>query len=98
MARLLKHYKMNFLAFCGVILLIGMAASGLGLFQQANLPAVFNGTVPYPQDFFQYLPRVGHGLISTVLLLLILLHFGAAMYHQFIRRDNLLSRMWFGKR
>lgn len=93
---------LNFVAkavhFLLYLLLIGMAASGLGLFQQANLPAVFNRTIPYPQDFFQYLPRAGHGLFSTVLLLLILLHFGAAMYHQFIRRDNLLSRMWFGKR
>ena len=80
------------------LFLIGMAVSGLGLFQQANLPGIFNGTIPYPQDFFQYLPRAGHGLVSTVLLLLILLHVGAALYHQFILRDNLLSRMWFGRK
>jgi cytochrome b561 len=79
------------------LLLIGMAVSGLGIFQQANLPAVFGGEAPYPQDFFQYLPRMGHGLTSTILLALVVLHFGAAMYHQFIRRDNLLARMWFGK-
>ena len=78
--------------------LAGMAVSGLGIFQMANLPAIFGGEVPYPQDFFTYLPRIGHGLTSTFLLLLILVHFGAAMYHQFIRKDNLLSRMWFGKR
>jgi cytochrome b561 len=80
------------------LFLIGMAVSGLGMFQMANLPAVFAGTAPYPQDFYQYLPRMGHGITSTLLLLLVLLHFGAAMYHQFIRKDNLLSRMWFGKR
>jgi cytochrome b561 len=79
------------------LFLIGMAVSGLGLFQMANLPAVFGREIPYPQDFFQYLPRMGHGLTSGLLLGLIALHFGAAMYHQFIRRDNLLSRMWFGK-
>ena len=78
--------------------LAGMAVSGLGIFQMANLPAIFGGEVPYPQDFFTYLPRIGHGLTSTFLLLLILVHFGAAMYHQFIRKDNLLARMWFGKR
>lgn len=92
---------LNFLAkavhFLLYFVLIGMAVSGLGLFQMANLPAIFKGDVPYPQDFFVYLPRMGHGLVSTLLLLLILLHFGAAMYHQFIRKDNLLSRMWFGK-
>lgn len=93
---------LNFLAkavhFLLYILLIGMAVSGLGLFQLADLPSVFAGEASYPQDFFAYPPRIGHGLVSTVLLLLILLHVGAALYHQFILRDNLLSRMWFGKR
>lgn len=93
---------LNFLAkavhFILYLLLVGMAVSGLGLFQQANLPAVFGGATPYPQDFFQYPPRLGHGLLSTLLVLTILLHAGAALYHQFVRRDNLLARMWFGRR
>jgi len=93
---------LNFLAkaihFLLYFLLIGMAVSGLGLFQMANLPAIFSGQAPYPQNFFVYLPRFGHGLTSTVLVLLIVLHVGAALYHQFIRKDGLLSRMWFGKR
>ncbi|HXF84860.1 MAG TPA: cytochrome b/b6 domain-containing protein [Anaerolineales bacterium] len=92
---------LNFVAravhFLLYLFLIGMAVSGLGMFQQANLPAVFSGAVPYP-DFFAYPPRLGHGLISTLLILLIVLHIGAALYHQFIRKDNLLARMWFGKR
>ncbi len=37
-----------------------------------------------------------HGASWTILLLLIILHVGAALYHQFWRRDNLFSRMWFG--
>lgn len=96
------HASLNFLAkavhFLIYLLLIGMAVSGLGLFEMANLPAIFSGAAPYPADFFQYLPRMGHGLTSWILLGLIALHVGAAMYHQFIRRDNLLGRMWFGKR
>lgn len=79
------------------VLLIGMAVSGLGLFQMANLPAVFNGAQPYPPNFFDYLPRGGHGLFSWLLLALVALHIGAALFHQFIRKDNLLARMWFGK-
>jgi cytochrome b561 len=39
-----------------------------------------------------------HGMIWTLLLLLILLHVGAAFYHQFFIKDKLLRRMWFGKR
>ena len=38
-----------------------------------------------------------HGLIWVVLFLLILLHIGAAFYHQFFVKDNLLGRMWFGR-
>lgn len=95
------HPFLNFLAKAVhvllYVLLIGMAVSGLGLFQLANLPAIFNGAAPYPQDFFQYPPRMGHGLTSWLLIALIALHFGAAMYHQFVRRDNLLARMWYGK-
>jgi cytochrome b561 len=40
---------------------------------------------------------MGHGLTSSLLLALVALHFGAALYHQFILKDNLLARMWFGK-
>ncbi len=39
-----------------------------------------------------------HGLSWTLLLLLVILHIGAALYHQFFRKDNLLGRMWFGSR
>lgn len=79
------------------LMLIGMSISGLGLFQMADLPSVFSGTKAYPLNFFEYLPRMGHGLTSWILLALVLLHFGAAMYHQIIKKDNLLGRMWFGK-
>lgn len=92
---------LNFVAkavhFLLYLLLIGMALSGFGLYQLANLPAVFSGAQPYPQNFFDYLPRAGHGLTSWLLLALVLLHFGAALYHQFVVKDNLLGRMWFGK-
>ncbi len=38
-----------------------------------------------------------HGISWTLLFLLILFHAGAALYHQFLLKDNLLKRMWFGK-
>lgn len=79
------------------VMLLGMAVSGLGLYQIVDLPAIFNGAKPYPQDFFQYAPRIGHGLVAWSLLALIGLHVGAALFHQFIKKDNLLARMWFGK-
>jgi cytochrome b561 len=38
-----------------------------------------------------------HQLGWLAILGLLLLHIGGALYHQFIIKDNLLSRMWFGK-
>ncbi len=39
-----------------------------------------------------------HGLSWALLLLLLVVHVGAALYHQFLRKDGLFGRMWFGKR
>lgn len=38
-----------------------------------------------------------HHLGWVLAMLLILAHIGAAFYHQFIIKDNLLARMWYGK-
>ncbi len=68
--------------------------TGMGLSIAYNLPpAVFEGQGEIPAGLNAGL----HGLFGWLLTLLLLLHIGAALYHQFIRRDNLLARMWYGK-
>ena len=42
--------------------------------------------------------RAAHGAISTLLMLAILGHAAAALWHQFVRGDGLMGRMWFGPR
>ncbi len=37
-----------------------------------------------------------HGLSWAIFALLIFLHVAGALYHQFIIKDNLFSRMWYG--
>ena len=80
-------------------LVLLMAVSGLSLSMQAGLaPVVFGGSgAPLPADFYDFAARMLHGFIAPVLFLLILLHVGAAFYHQLALKDNLLSRMWYGK-
>jgi cytochrome b561 len=39
-----------------------------------------------------------HRWIAFALAGLIALHIGAALYHEIIRKDNLMSRMWFEKK
>jgi cytochrome b561 len=41
--------------------------------------------------------RMFHQLGWMAVIGLLLLHVGGAVYHQFIIKDNLLKRMWFGK-
>ena len=57
------------------------------------------GISPIQSDFISNLRWVPslHRLIAPAFGLLILLHIGAALYHQVIRKDQLLSRMWYGE-
>ena len=79
---------------------IALATSGVATSIQAGLPAiVFGGSgEPLPEDFTVYQPRVAHGILATIVGLLIFLHIAAALWHQFVRRDGLISRMWYGRR
>ena len=83
------------------VLTFGMAITGIMLADQRGMLArVFGiGSTPTPGSFRRGGFSLGslHGGIWTLLLLLMLLHIGAALYHQFILKDNLLGRMWFGK-
>lgn len=77
---------------------LGMGISGMGISVLAGLPAiVFERSGPLPVDFAAFPPAIGHSFTAFVLSGLITMHVGAALYHQFIRRDGLLNRMWFGK-
>jgi len=82
------------------VAVFGMAASGLALAVQAGLPAIlFGGSdAPLPESFSDFAPRAVHGLIGTILISLVALHGAAALYHQFVRGDGLLRRMWFAGR
>lgn len=42
--------------------------------------------------------RMFHGSFGYLLTLLVVIHILAALYHQFIRGDNLFARMWYGSR
>jgi len=80
------------LLYIGVI---AMAIAGMGTAAQAGLN---QPGASLPEDFFAFPARYGHAYVAIILLVLIVGHVGAWAYHQFIRKDNLFSRMWFGKR
>ena len=79
------------------IVILGMAASGIGMMILSGAgPAVFGAPGAALPHFTDYPPRVPHGLGARLLLALLVFHAGAALYHQFIRGDGLLRRMWYG--
>lgn len=85
-------------ALYAIVLL--MVASGIGISIAAGLPGiVFGGSgAPLPETFNDLAPRAAHGIISKLLALTILAHIAGWLYHQFVLKDGLISRMWFGNR
>jgi cytochrome b561 len=78
--------------------IIGMAGSGIAMIALSGAGDILFGTTPGPlPDFWNFAPRYGHAILTCALLGLLVLHFGAALYHQIILKDRLLARMGLGK-
>jgi cytochrome b561 len=86
------HWSLYLAAF-------GMGLSGLAIAVQSGLfGPVFAGAGEVPVDFYVYPPRIIHGMLATVVYVLIGIHVAAALFHEIVRKDRLMRRMWFGKR
>lgn len=85
--------------FLFYVVILGMAASGISMmiFSGAG-PIIFGGSSQTLPDFWDFLPRVPHGIGARVMIALLVVHAGAALHHHFLKRDGLLLRMWFGAR
>lgn len=77
------------------VTVIAMAIAGMGIASQAGLNTP---GASIPLDFFAFPARYGHKYLAIFLMLLIIAHVGAWAYHQFIKKDHLITRMGFGKR
>ena len=73
-----------------------MVISGIAMVFFHDLFAILYGGsgAPLP-PYFNSPPRFVNGMASTLLIALVVLHIVGAIYHQFVRRDGLLRRMWF---
>ena len=74
-----------------------MALLGISIALPADLFSIvwLRSGAALPADFYVYPARIWHGALSLVLMLLIAQHVLVAVYHQFLRRENYLGRMWF---
>lgn len=70
----------------------------------AGLPVVWFGVLPLPdlvpvdKELAKELLKPLHAYAAFTLGAVVLVHVAAALKHQFIDRDNLMSRMWFTQR
>ena len=80
------------------VVVILMSLSGMGISFATGLPDIvfFGSGEALPETFHVFIPHMVHELLSKLLALLIIGHVGAFIYHQFVRKDGLFSRMWFG--
>lgn len=78
------------------VVVLGVIASGIGMIVLSGAaPIIFgeqSGTLP---DFWKLPPRLPHAAGARLLVALLVLHTGAALYHHFVLRDDVLRRIWF---
>ncbi|MCY6383366.1 cytochrome b [Hoeflea prorocentri] len=80
------------------VVIFGMAASGIGMLVLSNaLPVLIDGTSATLPDFDTLAPRRAHGFGARLMIALLILHTGAALYHHVFKRDGTLQRMWFAR-
>ena len=78
-----------------VLVLMGVSGIGLVLVSGAG-EVLFSGSQSALPHFPDFAPVLVHGTTAFVLIVLLAAHVGAALYHQFVRRDHLLARMGMG--
>lgn len=94
-AQALAAHVVHYALYGAILVLVG---SGLGTLILSGANLQLFGSVPPPlPDFALVPPFTVHDIVSKLLLALLLGHIGAALWHQFVKRDHLLARMRFGR-
>jgi len=82
------------------IIVVMIAISGIAIAISTDLiEIVFNNSgALLPESFADIKPKIAHELFANFLVILILIHIIGFIYHQFIKKDSIFSRMWFRKK
>ncbi|NOR51520.1 MAG: hypothetical protein GQ470_02775 [Gammaproteobacteria bacterium] len=78
-------------------LVFAVLLSGIGLAVEIDLPFSQDSGEPDAENNSKLLIHSVHQLLTDALIFIVCLHVLAALFHQFIRKDRLFSRMWFGR-
>jgi len=79
------------------VLVALLLATGIATALIAGLPRIlFDGSAtPLPERFTVYPTFIAHAVLAELLVVLTVIHIAAALFHQFVLRDGLLSRMGY---
>lgn len=83
------------------VLMFAQPLSGIMMSQTAGVPVSFFGLFDFPlfldkDPSLAQLFRDMHGIVWILLVLAVIGHTGAAIYHHFIKKDDVLKRMSIG--
>lgn len=80
------------------VVILVMVSSGFATVIMTGANLQLFGAAPLPLPEFELAPPMSvHGLVSRLLIALLIGHIGAALWHQFGKRDHLLARMGIGR-
>lgn len=94
----LEHLAARSMHYGLYAVIVVMVASGMAtLVSTGGNLVLFGAEGQALPDFTHAPPFTVHAIVARLLLVMALGHIGAALYHQFIRRDHLLARMGVGR-
>jgi len=75
------------------LLILSVVGTGMAMAVEADFASLFAQTITMPESFDDLLTRTAHTILTKLLILVLLAHIGAALFHQFIVKDHLMRRM-----
>ncbi len=79
------------------LLVFSVVLSGIAIAVEVDMLTIVRMGDTMPESLGSLGVRQLHGLLTQLLGVSIALHVIAALYHQWVLKDRLFSRMWFGK-
>ncbi|MET3927771.1 cytochrome b/b6 domain-containing protein [Devosia sp. 2618] len=80
------------------VVVLVLVSSGLATVISTGANLQLFGAAPLPLPNFELAPPFTvHAILAWLLIVLLIGHIGAALYHQFVKRDRLLARMGWGR-
>jgi Cytochrome B561 len=87
-------YGVHLLLYGALFLLFGSGIAMQAMSGAGNVLLTGTGVLP---DFAEFAPHAAHLFGALLIVVLLATHVGAALYHQFVLRDSIFRRMWYGR-